>query len=53
MNFGIHPNSGIARELSEAIDYIFRRRMDAVLDPALSSPRDPLLDADTHPEVQQ
>ena len=28
MGFGIHPNSAIAQELSEAIDYIFRKRMD-------------------------
>ena len=25
MGFGIHPNAGIAQELSEAVDYIFRR----------------------------
>lgn len=35
MGFGIHPNSGIAQELSEAIDYIFRKRMDAKADPWL------------------
>ena len=33
MGFGIHPNSNIAQELSEAVDHIFRRRMDAVEDP--------------------
>jgi hypothetical protein len=32
MGFGIHPNSGIAQELSEAVDYIFRRKMDVRAD---------------------
>ena len=32
MGFGIHPNLGIAQDLSEAIDHIFRRRMDEVED---------------------
>ena len=45
MGFGIHPNSGIAQELSEAIDYIFRRRMDAR--------QDPINEADTRPSMQQ
>ena len=44
MGFGIHPNSGIAQELSEAIDYIFRRRMD--------SHWDPINEADSRPSMQ-
>ena len=43
MGFGIHPNSGIAQELSESIDSIFRKRMDAFADAAL--------EASTSPEV--
>lgn len=45
MGFGIHPNSGIAQELSESIDFIFRRRMDAV--------EDPLNEADPRPSMQR
>ena len=45
MGFGIHPNSGIAQELSEAIDYIFRKQMDAV--------EDPLNEADVRPAMQR
>ena len=45
MGFGIHPNSGIAQDLSEAIDHIFRRRMDAV--------EDPINRADTRPAMQK
>ena len=37
----LHPNSGIVQELSEAIDSIFRKQMDAV--------EDPLNEADLHP----
>ena len=44
MGFGIHPNSGIAQELSESIDLIFRRRMDAV--------EDPINEADPRPSMQ-
>ena len=44
MGFGIHPNSGIAQELSESIDYIFRRRMDAH--------QDPINEADPRPAMQ-
>lgn len=45
MGFGIHPNSGIAQELSEAVDHIFRRRMDAH--------QDPINEADTRPSMQR
>ena len=45
MGFGIHPNSGIAQELSEAVDHIFRQRMDAV--------EDPINLADPRPSMQQ
>ena len=44
MGFGLHPNAGIAQELSEAINHIFRRRVDAV--------EDPLLEADQRPAAQ-
>jgi len=45
MGFGIHPNSGIAQELSEAIDHIFRARMDAY--------QDPINEADQRPAMQR
>ena len=45
MGFGIHPNSGIAQELSEAVDHIFRQRMDAI--------EDPINRADPRPAMQQ
>ena len=45
MGFGIHPNSGIAQELSEAIDHIFRRRMDEA--------EDAINEADPRPAMQQ
>jgi hypothetical protein len=45
MGFGIHPNSGIAQELSEAIDSIFRKKMDAV--------EDPINEADPRPSMQR
>ena len=44
MGFGIHPNSGIAQELSESIDHVFRRRMDAV--------EDPIAENDVRPSMQ-
>ena len=44
MGFGIHPNSNIAQDLSEAIDHIFRTRMDAV--------EDPINEADPRPAMQ-
>ena len=44
MGFGLHPNSNIAQDLSESIDHVFRRRMDAV--------EDPLNDADPRPAMQ-
>lgn len=44
MGFGIHPNSGIAQELSEALDHVFRRRMDAI--------EDPINEADPSPAIQ-
>ena len=40
MGFGIHPNSGCAQDLSEAIDFIFRKRMDAVADAELEASTD-------------
>ena len=43
MGFGIHPNSGIAQDLSEAIDFIFRKRMDAAVDAELEASTDPEL----------
>ena len=45
MGFGVHPNSGLAQELAEALLHIFRRRVDAV--------EDELLRADTRPAAQQ
>ena len=45
MGFGIHPNSGIAQDLSDGIDHIFRKRMDAV--------EDPINEADPRPSMQQ
>ena len=45
MGFGVHPNSGIAQELAEALLHIFRRRVDAV--------EDDLLRDDPRPEAQQ
>ena len=44
MGFGIHPNSIIAQDFSEALNYLFRREMDRV--------EDPLLLADGRPSVQ-
>ena len=44
MGFGVHPNSGIAQELSEAINHILRARLDAI--------EDPLLEADPRPSAQ-
>ena len=45
MGFGVHPNSGIAQELAEALLHIFRRRVDAV--------EDDLLRADPRPAAQR
>ena len=44
MGFGLHPNSNIAQDLSEAIDHIFRKRMDAV--------EDPINEADPRPSMR-
>ena len=41
MGFGIHPNAAIAQEMSEAIDHIYRRRLDAKLDARLAASTDP------------
>ena len=40
MGFGIHPNSGYAQALSEAVDSIFRKRMDAAADAELEASTD-------------
>ena len=45
MGFGVHPNSGIAQELAEALLHVFRRRVDAV--------EDELLRSDARPAAQQ
>ena len=45
MGFGVHPNSGIAQELAEALLHIFRRRVDAV--------EDDLLRTDPRPAAQR
>ena len=52
MGFGIHPNSGIAQELSEAVDYIFRKRMDAYLEPLLEQSSDTELQQWLHERQQ-
>ena len=45
MGFGIHPNAAIAQELSESIDYIFRRKLDARLDGRLAASDDQAVQA--------
>jgi hypothetical protein len=45
MGFGLHPNSMIAQEFSEALNHIFRRKADAQ--------EDPLTEADPRPSVQR
>ena len=45
MGFGLHPNSMIAQEFSEALNHIFRRKADAI--------EDPIAAADPRPSVQR
>jgi hypothetical protein len=45
MGFGLHPNSNIAQQFSEALNALFREDMDAV--------EDPLLEADPRPSAQE
>lgn len=45
MGFGLHPNSMIAQEHSEAFNFIFRKEADAQ--------EDPILEADPRPSAQR
>ena len=45
MGFGLHPNSNVAQQLSEALNDLFRKDVDRV--------EDALLEADTRPAAQQ
>ena len=45
MGFGLHPNSNVAQQLSEALNDLFREDVDAI--------EDPILERDTRASAQR